>query len=298
MEVIPGQRLPGARPSRPAIRVATMVLCAYTALRGSAESPFPVGRSMGNLGTILWENASSSRQPWIPASCLDDSLRMGFGIAAVYYYDLMDNLRDRSLRTLAAGGWWQATDGLVSVKGAFSRFDALGLYSEDKGFLSVGTRIVPLVRMSAELEGVRSAVALEDTRPASVLTTGASLWIPSRFLGSSVRVRGIPLVGESATGHLPPLTCTLGLHTGHHQYGAQGLVVHIVEPGEHFRLRFVLGEAYRVHERFRLDFAVGTNPLLVAFAVNVEITSLAANGSLVHHDLLGWSKGFSLQWAR
>jgi hypothetical protein len=73
-------------------RALILLLCCLAVGAELLRDPFPQGYGMGNVGTILWYNGHSARQSWIPAAFCDSSLKKGFDIAVVSYYEEMDNL--------------------------------------------------------------------------------------------------------------------------------------------------------------------------------------------------------------
>jgi hypothetical protein len=276
-----------------AVYAIAVLLLSAQAVFAALHDPFPIGYSMENFGTILWENSISGRQPWFAAAFLRDTAHFGISAAGVYYYDPMDNMTDNSIRQAAIGAWFVYKK--IGIKAAYQHFSALDIYREQKGFLSVGTSAIPYVSISAELEGFRAGLANDNDERENIACGGITLWAPWSFASASLSCSHILLKDAHRPGFAPPLAIVAGIHTAPHRFGAQGVKVEI-EPGKHTRIRFYAGEEYWLYDMLGLSLALSTNPLMVSFGVTLDIKSYAAFASFVHHPVLGWSKGAGMEY--
>jgi len=272
--------------------ILTLTLCCLAA-RAALNDPFPMGYSMANFGAIMWQNGMSGRQPWTPAAFLRDSASWGLSAAGVDYFDDMDNLEGRDLRQAAAGGWFAVRK--VAVKAAYIHFNALDIYREQEGFLSAATSVVAHVSLGAQLSAIRVGLVQNRDEREHVALGGATVWVPFSFASASFSCRNILLKDAHRPGFAPPLTLEAGLYTAPHRFGAQGVVVS-VEPGDNIEIRFRAAEEYRIHDILGIGVALSTNPIMVSFGVSVCLRSYGVYTSLVHHPVLGWSKGIGAEY--
>ncbi|MBD3394592.1 MAG: hypothetical protein GF418_03110 [Chitinivibrionales bacterium] len=248
---------------------------------------------MTSFGTIIWDNGMSGRQPWIPAAFLKDSAGFGLAAAGVDYYDDMDNLEEHDIRQ-AVGGTWVSVRQFM-LKAAYTHFNALDIYREQKGFLSIGTTIIPFISVSAELSGCRVGLVDDSREREHIALAGATAWVPWSFASLSLSCKNVILRNARRPGFAPPLALAAGVHTAPHRFGAQGVRIEI-EPGTHTRIRFHAGEEYWIHGILGLGIGLATNPLMVGFGVTVSFARYGLHASLVHHPVLGWSKGMGAEF--
>jgi hypothetical protein len=273
-------------------RVLFLVLMAVPSL-AAVNDPFPIGYSMSTFGTILCANSLAGRQPWTPAAFMADSNRWGLGSAFVDYYAEMDNLPGEHFRQSAIGGWFSARK--ITVKSAYFYFNALNVYFEQKGFLSVGTACIPHVNLSAELEGSQAGLRRSLDERESMAAAGISLWIPWSFASVSLRCEHLSLKKAYADGFARPPTISVGLHSAANRYGNQGVLFEII-PGAQTRIRFQLGMEYWIHAVCGLNASLCTEPRMFAVGAVFRLPASGFYAGLVHHPALGWSKGLGMEY--
>jgi hypothetical protein len=257
-------------------------------VRAAVDNPFPMGYSMGNFGTIMWPAGVSGRQPWTSAALLRVSPGFGLSAAGTYYFDRMDNFEDSSIRRASAGAWMSVRR--TNVKVAYMQFNAIDVYREQTGFVSAATRAVPFVSLGAEITACRSGLVHDRNERENTVSAGATLLIPWSFASAAMSCSDIVLKDAHRRGFTSSPVLRAGIHTAPHRFGAQGVVVE-VEPGEHTEIRFNAGGEYWIQEVLGIAAALSTNPLMVSFGVTVSLRRGAIYASLVHHPVLGWSKG-------
>jgi hypothetical protein len=273
------------------IAVLAVTFCCHAAI----DDPFPCGYSMGNFGAILWPRGISGRQPWTPSASLAYSKGFGFSVAGVDYYDDMDNLSGQNIRQACAGGWLAAKK--VTVKAAYVHFAAFGLYMEQKGSLSVGTTAIPFISAGMEISGYRAGLIKERDERQTIATIGASLLCSRKYASISLSVCDITVKQAGVKGLTPPFTVKTGIHTMPHKFGAQGVSLSI-EPGDQLQIRFYAAEEYWIGNTIGLGAALSVNPVMAGFSCTVAIKRASVFCSLVHHPVLGWSKGAGGEWSK
>jgi len=276
--------------------VFVVVLMAPRCSTAQIRAPFPAGYSMGNFGTLLWEDGMSGRQPWTPVSFLRDSLRFGFGASIVDVYDDMDEGGGSDIRHATAGGWVQTR--IVSIKACYQYFNALDIYFEQLGAVSIGTSRLPWLSPSIEVRGMQAGLyGCEDERE-TVAQIGASLWIPLKAVAFSLVLDHVTLEDAAFEGFAPEPSLRIGVHTRRHRLGALGATAEIVFADNNPRVRFAVGQELRIRSLFGICAGVVTEPFMVAFGVSFAWKGYGTSVSLVHHPVLGWSKGFAVEYAR
>jgi len=261
---------------------------------GQMNAPLPAGCSMADHGTIVYEGGMAGRQPWTSAAFLADSLRFGFAAAGTDFYDRMDNFNDRWIAHAAAGGW--AVFPHVSVKASYQHFTVLSVYREQAGFVSAATDLVPFVRIGAEVTGVRAGLTqAEGARTAGEL--GCILYVPRRFGSVSLQISHLTIKRAGADGFGQSPSYRVGFHSARNSFGAQGFVFeHVLEEKPVFR--FLFGEQYWLCDWAGFSAGISTAPFMVGFGVQVDLPHAGCAMSLVHHPVLGWSKGVMGEWRR
>lgn len=259
------------------------------------ESPFPPGYSMGNHGTIMWEDGLSGRQPWVPAAFYGDSLRFGVAVGGVEYFDQMESLRDRFIAHGIAGGWYAF--GPATLKLGYRYFDALRVYQEHIGQVSLGTGAIPFVSVSVEARGRMARLLTENNERETVGEFGASVWVPRKYVALSVSVQHVTVKDAHRAGFAADPTVRLGLHTRRNRFGAQGLVCEVVAATEPV-LRFMVGQEYWFHPMVGLCAALSTEPVMIGFGLTLNVRRFSSAVSFVHHPILGWSEGVMFEYVQ
>ncbi len=257
------------------------------------NDPFPMGYSMLNFGTILQGNRMSGRQPWVPACFAKDTVLLSLSSAYVNFYDAMDNLTSNDFRQVAIGFWLNIKK--VGIKGSGTFFNALGVYEEQKGFLSIGTSIGPYVNISVELEAYRAGLTNFSDEFETLVSTGISLWVPWSFASASLSCENITLEDATFPGFKQPFTLSFGIHTMPHRFGSQGVLI-ILDPKNSTDLRLCIGEEFFIHKTVALNAAVSSKPLMVSFGITFNMPVYGVYSGFVHHPVLGWSQGVGMEY--
>lgn len=266
-----------------------LMLLLVNLVQGQLQQPFGSGYTMANLGALMWPQGVSAHQPWKPAAFCSDTLRMGVACAGTDYFDAMDNLGDKSMLHATLGGWYEGE--LFALRGSWSYLSVLELYVEQSGFLSVGSWLLRYCGVSVELSGHSAQLRGGGYAPRRVGEIGAALWVPLHLAGLSVRVDRVKICEPSAQGFGAPPRLAFGIHTRPHRYGAQGVLITLSQPPAP-RLCCTLAQEYWLWPQLGLSVGIQTNPLMVGMGVVVARQRGSGVVSLVHHPLLGWSRGF------
>lgn len=266
-----------------------------TPSHSAINDPFPMGYSMVNFGTIIQGNRISGRQPWTPACFAKDSSLFSLSSAYVNYYDAMDNLEDEDFRQAAIGFWLNLKK--VGIKGSGTFFNALGIYEEQKGFLSIGTSITKFINISAELEAYRAGLIDNKEESETLVSTGISLWVPWSFASASLSCRNITVENAAHPGFRQPFSISLGIHTMPHRFGSQGVLI-IIEPENKTDIRLCIGQELFIHRTVALSVAVSSKPLMVSFGVTFSLPSFGVSSAFVYHPVLGWSQGVGMEYVK
>ncbi len=266
------------------------------AVRTGAQvrAPFPQGASMSTLGTVVWSDDLTGRQPWTAAALLADTLRFGVALSGVDYYDDMDNLAERDIRHAMAGGWYH--NRFFTVKGSYEHFSALDVYYEQIGRFSLGSSALRWLAASVEVRGARVGVRGSGRDSETLLELGATVWVPRRYVAIAAAVEHLAVERAGAEGFETDPCVRVGVHTRRHRWGALGCTGEVVFAEEPY-VRLALGEQLRIHPNVGIDAGVSTEPFMVAFGLTVVWRSCATQAAFVHHPDLGWSKGFVVDWA-
>lgn len=274
-------------------RVYTMVCLMCAMVVADLQMPFPVGFSMGNMGTILLADGATGRQPWISAAYCDNTRTFGLACGAVSFYDRMDNFTDESIVT-GFGGVYYAP-GKIKLKFAVSHFAAMNIYYEQSGYFSFAADLLSRFRMGVNLSGVRIGLKGNNKETRTIGECGVSGLIRGKQASFSVDLKHIPVKSSKADGTDPPFCIITGFHSVKNLFGSQGVIIEVTPSIEH-PIRFCIGEQYRFFKIFAVEASIANNPLFVAFGVAIEITKISTTLSLVNHSVLGWSKGFAVMY--
>jgi hypothetical protein len=269
------------------ITVATALI---VPARAAVNDPFPAGFSMNTLGAVIDTKGPTGRQPWIGAAFCDDPGRFGTAFAANSYYT---SLTDPDMYRALVGAWYHCR-GFVA-KTAISHFSALGIYFEDCGFLSIGSRHLRFCTLSAELTGTRMRCAGAPLSYA-LAEAGLSTWVPWSWAGISIRLDHLPLSRPDVDGSESSPSIRTGIHTVHNRFGSQGALVSIT-PDDQRPVCFTLGEAYQITPSVAFTFAIANNPVLIGFGISVARRQSGMAVGLANHPKLGWSQGVAAEYA-
>lgn len=266
------------------------ILLTYSLITANLQEPFPQGFSMGNQGTVLWENGSQGCQPWISAAYCDSSRKFGMALGAVSYYDRMDNFIDESIYRAFGGVFWSIKR--IRFKLAVSHFSALEMYYEQAGFLSAGVDLFSHFRAGIDFCGIRTGLNGYKQKKRTVGECAFSAWFPFKAAALGLSLNHINLKSGRVQGVDAPLVIKSGFHTVSNRMGAQGVIIEIT-PSRVHPVRFILGEQYRLFNIVAIEASLANNPFLIGIGVLVDVSSISVSVSVVNHPVLGWSRGFS-----
>ena len=255
------------------------------------RDPFPSGFSMGTLGAVIDEQGASGREPWTSAALCREREGFGFAVSGVSYYGSAAG--DNSIGQAIGGGWYGRKH--IICKAAISHLNAFGAYFEQTAFASVGSDVLPLVRLSVEAAGYRIGVNIPETPVRTIGEAGFSAWIPWSWAAVSLRCEHIVLASSQSDGADPTLTIRCGVHTMQNALGGQGVLVTIV-PDEQRPVCFTVAEEYRITPAIAFHAALANNPFLLSFGMAFSFGRGAAEVALVNHPVLGWSQGFGAEY--
>jgi hypothetical protein len=269
-------------------------LCFVATGFGATREPFSMGYGMGNAGAIIQQKGLSGRQPWTAACFYNDTLRYGASLAGVDYYDPMDNMESSHITQVAFGAWY-AWKGCVA-KASFAHFNALGVYFEQQGHVSLGCNRLSFVNISIEADAFRAGLNGGSEHPQTRLGAGFSLLVPARVAAFSLCLGQVPLKNPSVEGYDAPVTLRLGLHTAYNSLGGQGILADFSHDTQ-WNFRVSIAEEYRLMNSLALCAALSTNPMLIHFGVTVALGGSSLSVSFVDHPVLGWSRGLDIDYA-
>jgi hypothetical protein len=272
-----------------------LLLCLGVPLHAAHNDPFPDGFSMLTFGAIIQGDRISGRQPWIPACFARDSAVFCLASSYINYYDAMDNLRGADFRKATLG--LRLNLGRVGVKAAAAFFNALGIYEEHRGFLSVAMRACPFLQISAELDGRRAGLIGDRDESETTVYCGLSCWIPWSFASFSLSCGNILIENSSQPGFTQPLSLRFGLHTMPHRLGAFGVLITAI-PEERFAMNLSTGYEIRIHKLIACDAGVSFKPLMVSLGLVLSLPRAGVYTGFVHHPVLGWSQGVGMEYVR
>lgn len=250
--------------------------------------PFPIGLSMSNLGAILWDKGCSGTQSWMPAAFCDSSLAQGINVAAVSYYDNMDNLQDKYIYQMSVGGFF--TYHLIIMKMSISCFNAFETYFEQSLFLSTAIKLFPSLKASIDLRGYRIGLCGIGNASHTIGEAGFSSWIGLGYVGFSLQCDHLILKKSGVDGTDPPISISCGVHTRSNRIGAQGFIIEISPLLEH-PLRYKIGEEIRIGNWFGIQAGLANNPVQISLGIVIDMHFPSIALSLVNQPDLGWSKG-------
>jgi len=278
------------------ILIISGVLFTVVALHATPlHAPFPQGCTMSTLGTILIENSPAGREPFISAVYSDTSLITGISASVTGYYDDMDNYNDKSLTTVTGGGWLFLNR--IRLKAALSHFNALDLYKEFTGFISVATPLPFSLLAGVDFSATQQKLDTyaEEDFPVYHADAALSLRLPLKRLSLSASVKHIPITDDTIGGIAPPLEIDAVIHTIRHAFGAQGVRITII-PEYEYPVSVAIGQQFNITRRISIQASLANNPLFIGFGVTVGFDGADACVAMVNHPVLGWSRGFGAQY--
>ncbi len=275
--------------------ILIFLFCNFCLFANIRYTPFSTGYSMGNLGTIIWDNTFCATQSWTPAAFCDSALGKGVNITAVTYYDDMDNLQNRSIYEVTGGGY--LTSRYVNLKLSSTFFEVLDTYYEQSLFLSTAVAVFPFLKISIECRGYRIGIHNSQSAVHTIGELGFCAWLRIRSAAISLQSDHIIVKRSTASGTAPLLNVKCGIHTKTSRFGAQGVMIEIT-PQEQLPLRWKIGEEIRILKWLGIQIGLANNPVQVAFGLSVDMNHSAFSASLVNHPQLGWSKGVFMGYFR
>lgn len=275
------------------LRVFIICVILYPALPSSAgiRDPFVPGFSMGTQGTVLTGSGATGREPWTAASFCDDSSGFGFSLCAVSYFGATGGIAGPDGITQTFGGGYFSGNHYV-VKASIARLNALDVYYEQSGFLSLGTDLIPFLRLSVEATGYGIGVRVPGSTAYTIAEAGLSVWVPWSWAAFSLRFEHLTLEHGEPLGRDAPRTLRCGIHTIRNRFGGQGAIV-TVTPDEPSPVCFTVGEEYRLAPGVAFHAGFSNNPVFISFGVALALGRSDFNIALVNHERLGWSRGFA-----
>jgi hypothetical protein len=264
------------------------------ALNAGTNDPFALGYSMGNNGTIIQATGPAGRQPWIPACFTRDTFRFGVSVCGIDYYDPMDNLESSHI-VQVAGGAWYARNRFI-VKASYAHLNALGLYCEQQGFVSIGFLALRALSGGIEISANRIGLSPLGSENQKFLNAGASLFIFGKTAALSLSCSHLPLAHFSSYVVAQPITGTIGLHTTINPFGAQGVLGEIFKERDYV-FRFSIGESYNLSDYCAVCGAFSTNPFMMHIGISFSNARGGIALAFVNHPILGWSKGLTIDYA-
>ena len=263
-------------------------------LNAGTNDPFSLGYSMGNNGTIIQASGPSGRQPWIPACFTSDTFRFGVSVCGIDYYDPMDNLESSHI-VQVVGGAWYARNRFIA-KASYVHLNAMGLYYEQQGFISIGFLSCRVLSASIEVLANRTGLSALSSEGQKFLNAGASLFVFGKVASLSLSCGGLPLESSSSQIVEPPINIDIGLHTTIHPFGAQGVLCEIIKERDYV-FRFSIGESYNLGDHCAVCGALSTNPFMMHVGISFSSERRGIALSIVNHPVLGWSKGLTVDYA-
>jgi hypothetical protein len=255
------------------------------------RDPFVPGFSMGTQGTVINGGGATGREPWTSASLCGDTSGFGFSLSGISYYSSLNALSGPDGLTQAFGGGWYARNHIV-CKAAIAYLNALDVYYEQTGFLSVGTDCFRFMRLSLEATGYRTGVRIPGSVAHSVGEAGVSALVPWSWAAFSFRLEHFVIEHGNIDGGEAPLAVRFGIHTVHNRFGGQGAVV-TVTPDARAPVCFTAGEEYRLTPALAFQAGFSNNPVFISFGVTLQFSGSDFGVALVNHERLGWSQGFA-----
>jgi hypothetical protein len=257
------------------------------------HAPFPTGSTMATLGTIVYEDGPSGRDPLLSAVFMNNRCKAGVALSVTTFYDDMDNYTDRRIAAVTGGGYFSTRR--LLFKTAVTHFDALGAYYEQNGYFSCAMYVIKGIRIGAEFTGTRLHCVIPGYTSVIYGETGFSLFVPVFPIFFAASVYHLPVKTTRIDGADPLPVIQFGMYTARHAFGAQGVRFDIA-PGLVHPVHFAIGQEVRLHKSIAICGAIANNPFLIGFGISVALKCGVATAALVDHPVLGWSHGFSAEY--
>lgn len=271
--------------------VWVLVVAAALDLNAALGEPFPLGFSMSNQGGLVDAEGALGRQPWVTAALLRDTLSWGVGACGTAYYGGLE--KNASVLQYGVGGW--VKKGRFICKLSLVQFDALNVYYEQMIFLSAGLNF-RFLGFSADFKPCRMGLwGTDDAR--ALAAAGFTCLVRMGLVDMSLSADDLVVESSGDTGSDPCHSFKAGLYTRRNRYGSQGVLVQYV-PHMSKPIRFVIAQEYRIGNHVALSAALGSNPTMLSFGISVDFRPLGGGVALVNHPVLGWSKGFSVDFSK
>jgi hypothetical protein len=191
----------------------------------------------------------------------------------------------------AGGLWYQSR--LATIKASIAHLDAWQTWFEQTVIISIGTRILPVVNISAEETVYRlGCIGYTDRYLA---TAGFSLWIPWSWAGISLCAENL-MCDKTVREELPPVI-RFGIHSKRNRFGDLGALVSVTTE-ESRPVCFTIAQEYCVTSSLLFQAAISNNPLFIGVGVSFALSNSGLGVALVSHPILGWSQGFWAEWYR
>lgn len=275
-----------------------LILVMFSQSNAVLFRPFPEGYSMGNLGTIFYENSPAEFDAFSPASLLKDTLHVGFSFSTTTYYDEMDNYQDLSIYSINLG----VSTGIKNfgLKTGISELNVLGIYKEQCAILSAAISPMKRVKIGSELYATRFILykSIHEEDWFTMVNLGFSVRITFSYTTVITRIENIAKKYwrySNSNYESPPLSFTLNLNTKHLTIGAQGISLRIT-PDYEKPLSFALGMEFEIFGPLKIQCAIAENPFFVALGVTLLLNRGNLSFALVNHPVLGWSKDVEIQY--
>jgi hypothetical protein len=268
----------------------TILTLATSSFAGMMD-PFPPGFSMGTQGAVINGSGATGRDPLTSASACNDTSGFGLSLCGISYYGSMGGIAGSDAITQAFGGGWYAMKHFVG-KAAIAELNALDVYYEQTGSISLGTDYVPFMRISVEATGYRNGVRTPGSSAHTVAETGLSAWVPWSWAAFSFQIEHIVIDRSDIDGGDPQRALQCGIHTVGNRFGGQGAIITIT-PGVPSPVCFTIGEEYRIADRVAFNAAFSNNPVFISCGISLQLSRSDFSVALVNHARLGWSQGFA-----
>ncbi len=257
--------------------------------------PFPEGFSMSTMGSILKKDGYTGRQPWISSAYTDDTTSLNVALYNIWYHSTILKAHEHRLMHTGLGlrfSW----EKYLNLKAALSRFNAFSMYTEDRAYLSLSTRMIPFLRPGIQVSGSMYNLDIKgyDTRYSADIGFSAVVLLRSTAL--FVEVNSIPLKGRDIKNQVPELRA--GFSVSGNLLGSQGAAVVVDHIKDKPHISISAGERYYISKYIALCAGFNTNPMMLSFGFEVVPQGNAYGMSLVHLSRLGWSQGLSVEFCR
>ncbi|MFP4014543.1 MAG: hypothetical protein ACLFVQ_10685 [Chitinispirillaceae bacterium] len=253
--------------------------------------PFPLGLSMSNQGGVMDAEGALGRQPWVPAAFLWDTISCGVAACGTAYYWGME--KNASVLQYGAGGWLRR--GRFVCKLSLVQFDALNVYYEQMIYVSVGLNY-RFLGLSVDVKPCRMGLwGTDDAR--ALVTAAVTCLIRMGLVDLSLSADELVVESSGTNGSDPYHSFKAGLYTRRNRYGTQGVLVQTV-PHMSKPVRFVIAQEYRIGSSFAVSAALSSNPTMISFGIAVDFSPVSGGAAVVNHPVLGWSKGFSIDYSK